>query len=553
MSTSRETGRQRAMRIPLDYYKRPGPLERGKKVLAWTAIVAGLLFGAFTLFAGDRGNKMVSRGQVHAVHAAWDQNCEACHVPFSPITKQNFLSSFLTPTPKTDPNAPKVASDQRCQSCHLGTDHHASQMAASTPSCGGCHRDHRGLDASLVRLPDGDCTQCHGNLGAHTVGGESGKNYKNDVTSFAAVDNHPEFRIFDKKKNANLGDPGVIKFNHKLHMTPGQVVVAGQASPWTLKKIRETDKNALARYRDAAWQTDKGDDALVQLDCRSCHQVDARDPGAAPDAPRHVPSAVTPSRSAGAYMQPIVYDTHCKACHPLTFDDEKGYAVPHRYQPEEIRKFVEGAYAKDLLGLKDDKAAREFLDQVVSPRPLPGKSFDPAQSLRSGLDSKVETAMRTLLSSKKRCGECHYAEGKVGDAFDKALNDPGARIQVGPTEETKQAGWFKNSSSIPEVWYLHAKFNHASHRAVDCKACHDKAMTSEKRGDILVPGIDNCRQCHVPTRRDAMGRLVGGVRHDCTECHRYHNGDEPLSGVGARKQDPRKEIAIDKFLQGARD
>src|SRR5947207_1944352 len=108
MPPPRETGRQRAMRIPMDYYKRANGLERGKVWLAFLAVLASLGWLGFTLAQGQRGNKAYSRGHVAAVHAAWDQTCEACHVDFNPITRQNFLMSA----------GAKATADARCESCH---------------------------------------------------------------------------------------------------------------------------------------------------------------------------------------------------------------------------------------------------------------------------------------------------------------------------------------------------------------------------------------------------------------------------------------------------
>ncbi|MFM8577655.1 MAG: cytochrome c3 family protein, partial [Planctomycetaceae bacterium] len=33
---------------------------------------------------------------------------------------------------------------------------------------------------------------------------------------------------------------------------------------------------------------------------------------------------------------------------------------------------------------------------------------------------------------------------------------------------------------------------------------------------------DSCTACHAPSAVDREGKLVGGVRFDCVECHGYH-------------------------------
>ena len=47
-------------------------------------------------------------------------------------------------------------------------------------------------------------------------------------------------------------------------------------------------------------------------------------------------------------------------------------------------------------------------------------------------------------------------------------------------------------------------------------------------------------------RRKPRGR--GGV--SCVECHRYHNGDHPAQGIGARARLGKAEMAVDQFLSG---
>src|SRR5438128_807872 len=80
-----ETGKQRAARIPLDYYKRPDDLVRRKLrltlimfLLSTACLAGGLLFS-------NHGQQLYSRGPVAAVHATWEENCDACHSPFHPL------------------------------------------------------------------------------------------------------------------------------------------------------------------------------------------------------------------------------------------------------------------------------------------------------------------------------------------------------------------------------------------------------------------------------------------------------------------------------------
>jgi hypothetical protein len=504
-----ETGKQRAARIPLDYFKRPHRLERWKLGLTVLALVATVVWTASGFLGGAQAQKTFSRGPVASVHAAWDANCNACHVDFTPMNKDHFLTPVLGKSANHE-----AAADQKCKSCHAGPVHHANQLAASTPSCGGCHREHQGRDFSLVRLPDSDCTSCHRNPSAHSIDAAKLR-FSKPVTAFNG--DHPEFSLPKQ-------DPGKLKFNHKLHLTAGQEV------GFTLGRIADPER---APYADASWQKQKENSALVQLDCRSCHQLDSE----------------ATARAAGAYFLPIAYENHCKACHPLTFDpkvkgpDKQPLAVPHRLQPDDVNKFLWGAYADYYTKNNPDldERIKQWLKEATpdnaNARPLPGKLGQEEKQARSAIQQltnpteaflyrvEVGRAQSYLQTGKTSCGECHHFE-----------QTPTGSRRVVPTD-------------VNEVWFQHARFNHASHRAVDCRACHANASDSTTQADVLIPGIANCRQCHAPPGH-ANGQATGGVRHDCTECHRYHNGDQPLQGLGARNRDPQRPLDAKQFLQG---
>src|SRR5207245_7384760 len=133
-------------------------------------------------------------------HATWDANCTACHEPFSPMHERVALAGGSV-------------TNEKCVSCHAGPVHHARQTPEQ--SCASCHRDHQGREHSLVRLRDSDCTSCHSDLSGHIQVGQL--QFARTVTGFAEG-SHPAFRSV-------RSDPGKLKFNHKLHLTPGIVRV----------------------------------------------------------------------------------------------------------------------------------------------------------------------------------------------------------------------------------------------------------------------------------------------------------------------------------------
>jgi predicted CXXCH cytochrome family protein len=132
--------------------------------------------------------------------------------------------------------------------------------------------------------------------------------------------------------------------------------------------------------------------------------------------------------------------------------------------------------------------------------------------------------LRYVFPGRTTCGECHYYETKEGKLVPEHIKPP----------------------KVPQLWYPHAKFSHYAHRAVDCSTCH-KAAESTTNTDVLLPGIENCLKCH-SARRTEKGETFGGVRQDCTTCHRYHQGDVPEAGLGARARGPKEFQTIEQFL-----
>jgi nitrate/TMAO reductase-like tetraheme cytochrome c subunit len=538
----RETGKQRAARIPLDYYKRPNRMERWKNTLALLALVATVGAAGAAWILRDGGKAYISRGPVSSVHAAWDNKCETCHADFHPIGRNSLAAALFSPS-----EGRESAANLRCMDCHEGTGHHKDQLQTMTPGCGACHRDHRGLDASLVRLADSDCIQCHSNLQSSTTATKT--EFENGIVGFAdKSQGHPEFRSLKS-------DPGRLKFNHALHMRPGQVIAAGQANPWTLGKI--ADETARERYANAPSQGGKkGNSDLVVLDCASCHRLDAGDFGIDPaKKPAGLASSALTPRAAGAYILPVNYEVHCAACHPLTFDaklkgkNDQLVSVPHHLQPDQVKDFVWGAYA-EAYGQKtlDQRAAEAAKAGPKSSRPLPGKLTADEQAAREAIGkdaleaeqflfkAEVNRADGYLTSGKSACGECHV--------FDTASGSK----RILPLQ-------------VNNVWFAHAKFSHVSHRALDCRGCHANAYAFEADGKInasasedhsavLIAGVESCRQCHSP---------AGGVRSDCTECHLYHHGDQSRQGIGAAARDPGGKDSprlfkdIQQFLKGTQD
>ena len=382
-----------------------------------------------------------------AVHASWDSDCAACHTPFTPVGGEAWAKHFVS-----DPHAMNL----KCEACHAGPPHHAG--AAPELACASCHHDHRGRDASLVRTADGDCTQCHGDMKDHMNPGSPKP--RDTVTAFAS---HPAFQP--------VSDPMHLKFSHARHLALGMNTDKSQPQ-FTLAKI--SDENDRKRYEQSV-----GPDGLIQLQCSACHCLDGGDFGISRADLTQVPAAaVLPTRAAGAAMLPITYENQCRACHPLTFGEEKAAVFPHRLQPPQVHQWLEEYYTTQYL-----KGDVKPFEQFVPVRPLPGKLPEAeTKKVEDIVQGKVRDAER-LVWSTSTCGECHEREHD-----DKTNAD-----RIAPT-------------NVPDLWYPHAVFDHSAHRAVDCQQCHAPIAGSGQTGSeasltqigMTLPPVETCQKCHAP-------------------------------------------------------
>jgi hypothetical protein len=251
-----------------------------------------------------------------------------------------------------------------------------------------------------------------------------------------------------------LPDPGRIHFNHAVHMNPKGVLV-------------------------------KHSGEYKQLECSACHTAGPAEP----------------------LMQPVNYEQHCAGCHPLsvavlgTFDEPalrkaaqqfNGTPAPHR-EPAVVRRQLHARFAAFL---RDNPSAPTVPILAGPARPIPGEPPAPPQPAEPAewLRSQVEAAERMLFEAPGGCRHCHTEEPKAN----KADGLPSFA-----------------ASAIPTRWLRHSFFSHAAqgHREIDCSHCHD-AKDSRRAGDVLLPGIAVCRECHAPQR-------TAGT--ECIECHRYHD------------------------------
>ncbi len=517
--TTDESAKQRARRIPLDYYRRLTGLDAAKWLLAALASVAVGAYVLWTLsgwLVGTPGSaRQFSPGPVASSHAAWEADCAACHVTGTNLRRDATGISLVSSLVQFHSVGDHSRIDSRCQSCHSGELHHTSQIASEVLACAGCHHDHQGRDADLQRVSDAVCTACHANIKAHrqpdarSVLGEDHR-----ITAFHS--DHPPFR------SLATTDPGKLKFNHRLHMLPGQYAKGSTTSGQ--KKLSDVPPAYRERLVYPRRLADVPADEVIQLDCADCHVPDDAAQPAAPGSVANVPAA-------GAYMQPINFERHCAACH-------SGDLVAEVQRAAEVQGAAEPA--KQLPHGLGAAAIREILAGLASPlagpprispsQPLvkvPGRTPGENLAQTTALDAATRVADAAVrLMGDARCGKCH-THAPVQD------NTPLPTDVVGP--------------NLPSVWLPHARFDHAAHRAMQCFECHDKSRLATEQSGVkpgldvpqpVIGDIDTCKQCHAPATKWG----TAGARHDCVECHKYHGGERPPHGRG----DPGRGVPADQ-------
>lgn len=351
------------------------------------------------------------------------------------------------------------AADSGCLACHDGPMHHENEVARAVPACATCHMEHRGR-VVLSAASNQSCAECHGNL--KVASGQL--HYASNIESLE--DGHPEFAALRN----GAKDRGTILLNHAIHMKP---IRQGPNGP------------------------------IVQLECHDCHRrAGLNEPWPYEDRAytlaetSYVRQSETPlpqdvlhgprPLTGREYMLPVRFATACAGCHLLTFDKRFDEGVPHdttevvhAFLVKKFQAYI-AAHPGDVRVVRDPKR-----DLTGKPMPPEVRVLTPAQWVAE------RTADAEELLWRKTCKQCHR------------LDFSGSSLpSIAPTVMT-------------ERWLPHAKFDHDAHRGFSCVECHAKALASTETGDILVPGIANCRTCHAPGPEHAESR--------CFECHTYHD------------------------------
>lgn len=352
-------------------------------------------------------------------------------------------------------NSATSTPDAACIQCHAGPIHN-EHPAATMTRCAHCHREHHG-EAALAAIDDRFCTACHADLPESDA---APLHFAGRIASFAE---HPEFAIF--RADVATADAG-SESGHGAHRV-AEFDASADPPKWRDRAAIRFNHAKHMRPSDARGTPMPGG-GFARLDCDSCHQGD----------------------NAGRYMRPIVYEQHCARCHPLKYDAQLqlGDALPHR-DVKLVRDTMRGRLADAF------RATQPEATPAPTSRAIPGAPPEFREGELAWVNERLAAAEHVVFGQEAKggCRFCHTL-----DLRDNALS-------VVPP-------------AMPDRWQSHARFNHASHRLLDCVACHKHAAGSTATADILLPKIDVCRECH-----GATASKTGQAGDRCVKCHDYHD------------------------------
>src|SRR5688572_5923406 len=146
--TIAESAKQRSLRVPLDYLGRGDSLPRAKWMVSLAVVRAAALYVAWPMIDRRAGARHASPGPPAGVHAAWKDDCRACHLDFKPL-RSDAVDLVSLVRGGSGGAAHRETLDQACIKCHNEPPHHASEIAGEVATCAACHREHGGPAATI--------------------------------------------------------------------------------------------------------------------------------------------------------------------------------------------------------------------------------------------------------------------------------------------------------------------------------------------------------------------------------------------------------------------
>ncbi|XOV78034.1 MAG: cytochrome c3 family protein [Aestuariibacter sp.] len=396
-------------------------------------------------------------GDLHRSHRFIGDQCDACHSePFAQVT------------------------DKQCKACHQVTEHHLDVQyypkQAEYDECTDCHKEHSesfDLSAQSQKI----CADCHEDLEQHGL---------NSINYHAASDFESHHGGFKVSMLSPVSDPDVVQWMIKR-------------LPLTAPDLKEVSHLKFSHQLHLSSDGLNSPEGKQVLQCVDCH---APEPG-------------------GTTMLPISMDKHCVQCHQLSFDpDDPTRSVPHGPANEVLimlREYYGFRYVYRHL-LADNQMDESDVGELFQIREArrPGKENRLRKDSQEVLNAETAKTIEDLTKQGVRTDALQWAESK---AFSAASNLFEKQACVTCHEISNVANgtipWKVKPIQLTKQWFPLARFSHEKHELMQCADCHD-AQASQSAHDVLMPDIQNCRQCHGGEQSRNL------IPSSCTECHQYH-------------------------------
>jgi hypothetical protein len=385
--------------------------------------------------------------------------------------------------------------DRACVECHTDLADHAEddRMAAAEPELG-LGRGFLRTVANAFNRPERSCASCH-------VEHEGAGPMAATPQQFCA-DCHADIEtsLTDPAVgNVHDFDNGHPEFRPRVMVSPitanyRRLPLADDLEEHTGLKfphdLHLSQSNGVARMAQRLGDQYGFGQAL---DCSNCH----------------VPSA------DGTRFEPLSMEANCQMCHSLAFDRIGGTIRTLRHgEPEMVRADIRAFYRNtaprrpiDLSGMERRRPGEASRERTV------GRYQFAARTRYGGANQ----AIRAVFSRDGACYDCHTV---IRPTAPQLLN-----FDIAPVRQISR--------------YMHdGWFDHRAHDTEDCGTCHE-ADQSETAQNVLLPGIETCRECHAG---EAANRER--VASTCALCHSYHGDDGAPYFVRARNNRGRRPESV---------
>ena len=216
----------------------------------------------------------------------------------------------------------------------------------------------------------------------------------------------------------------------------------------------------------------------------------------------------------GLYMRPVQFSTHCAECHDANLGRINvaeglvtSVATPHG-SVVQVLAAIDGRIDA-MVAAHPDKFV--ITASPVSEEAEPAEQ--PSSSRRRGRTPQSKTVDVPAFASAEDRDQ--WIQSLRTAAREKARNSC-EYCHVAPDSASADGQWTITPPAIPDRWLPRSHYSHAAHAMLSCDQCH-AARTSAETFDVLLPGIDSCRECHRP-HSDG----TGGAPTACVLCHSYH-------------------------------